>query len=95
LQAKLAVHPAGSLPFHYEQWKEPSTHKSSKAKEGWACQGQFHQSVKPLAGFLTLAPTGFGKLNFPPIISQEAVPVLHIKNYALSSRIYMSLLSLH
>ncbi len=55
-------------------------------EEGWACQGQFHQSVKPLAGFLTLPPTGFGKLNFRPI-SQEAVPVLHIKNYALSCRI--------
>jgi hypothetical protein len=55
------------------------------AKEGWACQGQF-QSVKPLAGFFTLPPAGFGKLNFPPI-SQEAVAVLHIKIYALSSRI--------
>jgi hypothetical protein len=55
------------------------------AKEGWACQGQF-QNVKPLAGFLTLPPASFVKLNFPPI-SQEAVPVLHIENYALSSRI--------
>jgi hypothetical protein len=22
---KLAVHPAGSLPFHYELWKDPSS----------------------------------------------------------------------
>jgi hypothetical protein len=55
------------------------------AKEGWACQGQF-QSVKASAGFLTLLTAGFVKLNFPPI-SQEVVLVLHIKNYALSSRI--------
>jgi hypothetical protein len=55
------------------------------AKEGWPCHSQF-QSVKPLVGFLTLPTTGFVNLNFPPI-SLKAGPVLHIKNYVISSRI--------
>jgi len=84
LASKTSSPPAGSLPFHYELWKDPSNHKSSK--RGMGLPRPVPECIKPLAGFLTLPTAGFVKLNFPPS-SQEAVPVLHIKNYALSSRI--------